>query len=85
LQAECATEGKAKLFEQLKTFLMAGQSESAPREVANALGMEEGAVRVAIHRLRKRYRLLLREEIAHTLSDAAMVEEEMRTLFGAFQ
>ena len=85
LQAECATEGKAKLFEQLKAFLMAGQSESAPREVANALGMEEGAVRVAIHRLRKRYRLLLREEIAHTLSDATMVDEEMRTLFGAFQ
>lgn len=84
LQAECATEGKAKLFDQLKTFLMAGQAESAQREVAAALGMEEGAVRVAIHRLRRRYRQLLRDEIANTLADAAMVDEEMRALFGAF-
>ena len=42
------------------------------------------AVRVAVHRLRKRYRQLLRAEIANTLSDEAMVDEEMRALFGAF-
>ena len=84
LQAECAAEGKAKLFEQLKRFLMAGQAETAQRETANALGMEEGAVRVAVHRLRKRYRQLLRDEIANTLADSAMVDEEMRALFGAF-
>jgi DNA-directed RNA polymerase specialized sigma24 family protein len=68
----------------LKAFLMAGKSESAQAEVARTLGMEEGAVRVAVHRLRKRYRALLRDEIANTLSDAAMVDEEMRALFGAF-
>ncbi len=84
LQSECAAEGKAKLFEQLKTFLMAGGGDSAQADVAKSLGMEEGAVRVAIHRLRKRYRALLRDEIAHTLSDDAMVDEEMRALFGAF-
>ena len=84
LQEECAADGKAKLFEQLKAFLMAGKAESAQREVASALGMEEGAVRVAVHRLRKRYRQLLRDEIANTLADAAMVDEEMRALFGAF-
>jgi RNA polymerase sigma factor (sigma-70 family) len=84
LQAESETEGKGKVFAQLKSFLMAGQGESAQAEVAKALGMEEGAVRVAIHRLRKRYRQLLRDEIANTLSDPAMVEEEMRALFGAF-
>jgi RNA polymerase sigma-70 factor (ECF subfamily) len=84
LQEECAAEGKAKLFEQLKAFLMAGKAESAQREVATSLGMEEGAVRVAVHRLRKRYRQLLRDEIANTLADAAMVDEEMRALFGAF-
>lgn len=84
LQAECAADGKAKLFEQLKIFLMAGGSDSAQAAVAKSLGMEEGAVRVAIHRLRKRYRGLLRDEIANTLSDAAMVDEEMRALFGAF-
>jgi RNA polymerase sigma-70 factor (ECF subfamily) len=84
LQLECAADGKAKLFEQLKMFLTAGKEESAQRDAAGALGMEEGAVRVAIHRLRKRYRQLLRDEIAHTLSDPAMVDEEMRALFGAF-
>jgi len=84
LQAESIKEGKGKLFEQLKTFLMAGAGDSAQAAVARSLGMEEGAVRVAIHRLRKRYRQLLRDEIAGTLSDPAMVEEEMRALFGAF-
>lgn len=84
LQAECVADGKAKLFEQLKTFLMAGQAEAAQRDVANSLGMEEGAVRVAVHRLRKRYRQLLRDEIANTLADTTMVDEEMRALFGAF-
>jgi RNA polymerase sigma-70 factor (ECF subfamily) len=84
LQAECAAEGKAKLFEQLKIFLAAGKGETAHAEVAQALGMEEGAVRVAVHRLRKRYRQLLRDEITNTLSDPAMVEEEIRALFGAF-
>ncbi len=84
LQSECAADGKAKLFEQLKMFLMAGKGESAQSDVAKALGMEEGAVRVAIHRLRKRYRALLRDEIAQTLSDPAQVDAEMRALFGAF-
>jgi RNA polymerase sigma-70 factor (ECF subfamily) len=84
LQSECAADGKARLFEHLKQFLTATQAEPAQSKVAAALGMEEGAVRVAIHRLRKRYRQLLRDEIAHTLADAAMVDEEMRALFGAF-
>lgn len=84
LQAECETDGKAKLFDQLKGFLAAGKSETAQSDVAKALGMEEGAVRVAVHRMRKRYRQLLRDEITNTLSDPAMVDEEMRALFGAF-
>jgi DNA-directed RNA polymerase specialized sigma24 family protein len=84
VQAECAADGKARLFEQLKAFLTAGHHESAQRDAANALGMEEGAVRVAVHRMRKRYRQLLRDEIANTLADATMVDEEMRSLFGAF-
>jgi RNA polymerase sigma-70 factor (ECF subfamily) len=84
LQKECEADGKAKLFEQLKTFLTTGKDGTAQAEVAKALGMEEGAVRVAIHRLRKRYRELLRDEIAQTLANAADVDEEMRALFGAF-
>jgi RNA polymerase sigma factor (sigma-70 family) len=84
LQKECAADGKAKLFEQLKVFLTADKDDAAQSKVAKSLGMEEGSVRVAIHRLRKRYRQLLRDEIAQTLADAADVDEEMRALFGAF-
>jgi RNA polymerase sigma-70 factor (ECF subfamily) len=84
LQKECEVDGKAKLFEQLKMFLMAGGSNSAQSEVSKSLGMEEGAVRVAIHRLRKRYRVLLRDEIAQTVADESQVDAEMRALFGAF-
>ncbi|MGN6554949.1 MAG: RNA polymerase sigma factor [Verrucomicrobiota bacterium] len=84
LQQECAAEGRVKVFEQLKRFLTADKNQLAQSEIAQSLGVTEGAVRVAIHRLRKRYRQLLRDEIAHTLADAALVEEEMRALFGAF-
>jgi RNA polymerase sigma factor (sigma-70 family) len=84
LEAECVAEGKGNLFAQLKVFLAAGKSDTAQSEVARVLGMEEGAVRVAVHRLRKRYRQLLREEIGNTLSDPALVDEELRALFGAF-
>jgi RNA polymerase sigma-70 factor (ECF subfamily) len=84
LQQEYEADRKAKVFAQLKIFLTAGKGESAQAGVAKALGMEETAVRVAIHRLRKRYRQLLRDEIAQTLADNADVDEEMRALFGAF-
>jgi RNA polymerase sigma factor (sigma-70 family) len=84
LQAECAADGKAKQFEQLKIFLTAAKGTVSHANVAQSLGMDEGAVRVAAHRLRKRYRELLRDEIAHTLANPTMVDEEMRALFGAF-
>jgi RNA polymerase sigma-70 factor (ECF subfamily) len=85
LRDENAAEGKARLFEQLKPFLMAGQAGS-PRyaQAAAGLGMSEGAVRVAVHRLRRRYRELLRDEVAQTVSDAAEIEQEMQALFSAF-
>jgi RNA polymerase sigma-70 factor (ECF subfamily) len=85
LQGECEAEGRAKVFEQLKIFLMAGKGELAHAEVARVLGMEEGAVRVAVHRLRKRYRVLLRAEVAQTLADESLVAGEMAALFGAFE
>ncbi len=84
LQAEGEAEGKGKQFEQLKVFLTVGKGELSHAEAAQKLGMNETAVRVAVHRLRKRYRQLLRDEIAQTLADAADVDEEMRALFGAF-
>ncbi len=85
LQAECEAEGKAKTVRAIEKLSHGGRKGgSAQAEVAQVLGMEEGAVRVAVHRLRKRYRVLLRDEIAQTLADPAQVDEEMRALFGAF-
>ena len=68
----------------MKIFLTVGKGELSHAEAAHKLGMDETAVRVTVHRLRKRYRQLLRVEIAQTLADAVDVDEEMRALFGAF-
>jgi RNA polymerase sigma factor (sigma-70 family) len=84
LQKECGADGKAKLFEQLKIFLTAGRGALSHAAAAKNLSLDETTVRVAVHRLRKRYRVLLREEIAQTLADESQVDEEMRALFGAF-
>lgn len=84
LQAECEMDGRAEQFKYLKIFLSAGKGTDPYSDVAKKLGMEESAIRVAVHRLRKCYRELLRDEIAQTLHDPAQVEEEMRSLFGAF-
>lgn len=84
LQAEHETEGKAAQFEALKIFLTAGKGAGSYAEAASALGMEEGAARVAVHRMKKRYRLLLRDEIAQTLSDPGQIDAELESLFGAF-
>jgi RNA polymerase sigma-70 factor (ECF subfamily) len=83
LRNECESDGKAHLFEQTKGYLSAGESVIAYAEAAQALGVDEGAVRVAVHRLRKRYRELLRDEIAQTLDDPAQVAEELKSLQAA--
>ncbi len=72
-------------FEHLKPYLTAGGGAIPYAEVAGKLDMTEGAVKVAVHRLRKRYRQLLREEIAHTVASPAEVDEEIRHLFAAFR
>jgi len=83
LRDECAAEGKEKLFGQAKGFLMVGESVIPYAQAASSLNMDEGAVRVAVHRLRARYRALLRDEIAQTLDDPAQVAEELRSLQAA--
>ena len=84
LRAESVSDGKAEAFETLKPFLTAGSGAVPYAEAAAALKMPEAAVRVAVHRLRRRYRELLREEIRQTLSDPAQVDEEVRSLFSSF-
>ena len=85
LEAECAVAGRACQFAELKRFLTMEKGAVPHAAAAAALGIEEGAVRVALHRLRRRYRELLRDEIAQTLSAPCDVNEEMRALLGAFK
>ena len=85
LQAENEANGRGKQFAQLKMFLTAGQGESSYQNAANNLDMDQTAVRVAVHRLRKRYRQLLHDEISQTLSNPADLDDEMRSLFKAFE
>ena len=81
LQKECAAQGKSEVFEQLKPCLV-GEAERQPYPVLAAqLGLSEGAVKVAVHRLRQRFRQLLRAEIANTVATPAEVDEEMHHLF----
>ena len=84
LRDDSVAEGKAERFEQLKSYLTVGKGEIPYATAAVAMAMDEGAVRVAVHRLRKRYRELLRNEVAETLSNPAMVDEELAVLLGAF-
>lgn len=84
LREENAAEGKTVLFDRLKPFLTVGKSAIPYGDAAAALGLTEGAVRVAVHRLRRRYREVLRAEIGQTLQDPAQTDAEMRALFEAF-
>lgn len=83
LRESCVAEGRGDWFEQAKDFLMVGVDAVPYAEAARQAGMEEAAMRVAVHRLRKRYRELLRAEIAQTLADPTQVAEEMQSLFAA--
>jgi RNA polymerase sigma-70 factor (ECF subfamily) len=83
LQAEFASSGQSSQFERLKVFLLGGCEHLPYADLARELETTEGALKVAIHRLRVRYRALLREEIAETVSDPAEVEGELRYLANA--
>ncbi|NUQ62226.1 MAG: sigma-70 family RNA polymerase sigma factor [Pirellulales bacterium] len=79
LQAEMTAAGKGPLYEALKEFL-GGEGRDTYAEVGTKLGMSSGAVKVAVHRLRRRWRQVLREEIAQTVADPAEIDAEIRYL-----
>jgi len=79
LRNEFLVQGRSEHFERLKVFLLA-QSEAPYAALAREMNMSEGALKVAIHRLRKRYRELFRQEIADTVANPADVESELRFL-----
>jgi RNA polymerase sigma factor (sigma-70 family) len=85
LRDEFDRASKQKEFDRLKVYLTGEASGPTYREVAAELGMTEGAVKVAVHRLRRRYRELVREEISQTVAGPEDVDEELRSLFAALR
>jgi RNA polymerase sigma factor (sigma-70 family) len=81
LREEFIGLGKKDFFERLKVYLTGDRSGLSYEEFGKQFGMTEGAVKVAVHRLRRRYRELLREEIGRTVDGAEQVENEIRELF----
>jgi RNA polymerase sigma factor (sigma-70 family) len=81
LRQEYEEGDRAQLFQQLKVFLLGAKGTLRQAQVAEQLGMSEGALKVAVHRLRRRYRELLREEIGRTVDDPEQVDAEIRDLF----
>lgn len=83
LREQTTKGGRQRQFERLKVYLTGEQPQVTYAEVAIELGLTEGAVKVAVHRLRRQFRDLLRQEIEQTVSSASEVESEMRHLWSA--
>src|SRR6266705_2775390 len=83
LEAEFADAGKATLFAELKCFLSGESSVSTYAEIGKRLGMSEANMKVTVHRLRHRFRELLRLEIANTVDSPEAIDDEIRHLFAA--
>ncbi len=83
LALEYDTKGRTEVFDRLKIVLTQGKGAVPVATLAAELGKTEEAVNMAVHRLRKRYRELLQEEIAATLDDQSEMEDEIRSLFAA--
>jgi RNA polymerase sigma-70 factor (ECF subfamily) len=81
LSGEYSAAGKPQQFEVLREFLTAGPDHRPYAEVAPQLGMSEAAVKMAVHRLRKRYRQLLKDEIGQTVADPVEIDAELAELF----
>jgi RNA polymerase sigma-70 factor (ECF subfamily) len=83
LENEMAQKDNKKLFDHLKVYLTTEKDVLPYGNMAKKLKMTDGSVRVAVHRLRRRYRKLLRDEIAQTVAAADQIDEEMGHLFSA--
>jgi RNA polymerase sigma factor (sigma-70 family) len=83
LRQEFTNTGKQQLFESLKGTLMGDSATEPYSQIADKLGMSEQAIKVAVHRLRQRYKELLREEIGQTVTSNDEIDDELRDLFNA--
>jgi DNA-directed RNA polymerase specialized sigma24 family protein len=85
LREESQGSASAPLLERLNTLLSDEPDRPSQAEIAREFGMTENAVKQAFHRLRQRYRQLLREEVAHTVATPAEIEDELRHLIAALR
>jgi RNA polymerase sigma factor (sigma-70 family) len=81
LQEEQSSGGRAEVFAQLKPFVLEDAEAGDYRAAANHLNMTSNAVAVTVHRLRERYKKLVREEVIRTVADPAEIEDELRRFF----
>jgi RNA polymerase sigma factor (sigma-70 family) len=80
LDAEVSAESNQAVFARLKQYLTGGRESGSYAEAAAELGMSEGAVKTAVHRLRRRYRQILRDEIAQTVAGPEEIDGEIEYL-----
>jgi RNA polymerase sigma factor (sigma-70 family) len=85
LRSEFQQAGKEAVFERLKSMLTGEKKEERYADAAVALGISESSVKVSVHRLRRRYGEILREQIGRTLRDPAEIDAEIRDLFTALR
>ena len=83
LRHECVAEDRADFFELVKPWLTGDAARGDQTVLAASCGMNANALKVAVHRLKRRFRQLLKAEVAGTLDDPGLVEAEMRSLFAA--
>jgi RNA polymerase sigma-70 factor (ECF subfamily) len=83
LRRECANEGKEEFLERVTPLLSGDAGHGDQAGIAAACGMSVAALRMAVHRMKKRLRQCVKAEVAGTLEDPAMVQEEMQALFAA--
>ena len=80
LRQEFTAGDKVRLFDELKGFIWGEKSTSSYAEIAGELNLSEGTVKVTMHRLRQRFRELLRAEVAHTVARPEDIDGELRHL-----
>ena len=83
LRHEFAATGRTVEFEQLEAYLTGSEPKAPHQSAAERLGTTEGAIKKMVHRLRRRYGLLLREEIAATVADPEEIDAELRHLLAS--
>jgi hypothetical protein len=83
LRGECAAEGRRDFFEQVKPWLTGEAVRGDQAALVASCGMNANALKVAVHRLKRRFRQLLKAEVAGTLEDPGLIAAEMRDLFAA--